>query len=169
MRQIGSQGNATTDHPLPVAQALGVDRLRRFAVEHGDDVGHRRQYAVAVQGDQVLVLDLEHDGAAAVPVQTLDLGAAADEPARHAALDVGQLAGDQDARRRRVALSASTGSSAAAIASADADGAGVTESAHGRRAGLRGGHRVLGRARAPAELDRQGARDPLHPGAVGGA
>ena len=48
--------------------------------------------AVAVQRDQVLVLDLEHDRAAAVPAQALDLGPAADEPARHAALDVGQLA-----------------------------------------------------------------------------
>ncbi len=90
-------------HPLAVAEPLGVDRVAGLRVEHGDDVRHHRPRAAALERDQVLVLDLQLQQPAAVLLQPLDGRRAADEAARHAALDVRQLAVEQQHRADRLA------------------------------------------------------------------
>src|SRR5439155_17901754 len=80
---------------LPVAQPLGRDRLRRLDVEHRDQVGDDRAQLGALERDEVLVLDLEHERAARVLAESLDRRGAADEAARRPALDVDDLAADQ--------------------------------------------------------------------------
>src|SRR5262249_18275616 len=72
------------DHgdPLAVSDPLGHDRVGRLAVQHGDQVRHRGEYLAALQGHQVLVLQLQPDQAARVRAEALDHHRAAGEAAR---------------------------------------------------------------------------------------
>src|SRR6185437_2213084 len=47
--------------PLAVSQAFSRDGVGRFTIEHADDVGYRRQQALAGSGAQILVLEFHLD------------------------------------------------------------------------------------------------------------
>src|SRR6516164_7140540 len=71
----GDQGD-----PLAVPDRLGEDRVGGLAVEHCDQVRHRREHTAAFQRHQVLVLQFQPDQPAHVLPEALNHHAAADEP-----------------------------------------------------------------------------------------
>src|SRR5438093_6824046 len=81
--------------PLAVPHALGLDRIAGLGVDHRDDVRDHRVHLLALQRDQVLVLDLQADRAASVLPETLDRHLPTDESLRGPALHVDHLAHDQ--------------------------------------------------------------------------
>src|SRR5215470_16139043 len=153
-----------SDHrdPLPVADPLGRDRIRRLAVQHRDQVRHGGQHPAALERHEILVLQFQPEQPAQIVAKALDHHAAPDKAARRMPLDVRHLAGHQperadlrDQRGYRAALRAR-------YRLADPDGQ-RHRAPHGRGARLRGGEGELGRAGRAAELDRRGPLQPLHP------
>src|SRR5215467_4418528 len=72
------------DHrdPLPVADPLGHDRIRRLAVQHRDQVGHAGQYPAALECHEVLILQFQPEQPAGIVAEALDHHTAPDEAAR---------------------------------------------------------------------------------------
>ncbi len=81
--------------PLAVAQAFGADRLARDAVEHADQVGRGDDDAAVAPCDGIFVLEGDLETSAAVFVDALHYGVAAQEAFGRSALHVGDLAAKQ--------------------------------------------------------------------------
>src|SRR5581483_7676857 len=79
---------------LAVAEPLGDDGFAAVHVEDGDDVGDAGPHGAVLDGDQVLVLDLQPDEAV-LGLGVVDHGRAVHEPSAGGALDVDDLAPDE--------------------------------------------------------------------------
>ena len=79
--------------PLPVGQALGGDRVSQLIVDQAEKVGHGHDRLAVLEGNEVLVLYLDPHGAAGV-VQVLENDSAAGESFGRAAIDVDDLAAE---------------------------------------------------------------------------
>src|SRR6185437_9917977 len=96
--QLGIGGEGEHAYPEAVAEDFGADRLPAIVVQYADQVGHGDQYLFVPPGHQVLVLNCHPHGAARVILKTLDDRLAAGETAGGYALDIADLAAEQQSR-----------------------------------------------------------------------
>src|SRR6266404_1222401 len=89
------RGERHNGHALAVAQRLGTDGIARDRVEHADQVRRRHARRAAEPADGELVLEGEGERVAAVRVQPLQRGGAAQKSLRRAARDVLHLAREE--------------------------------------------------------------------------
>jgi hypothetical protein len=98
VRKRAGAGRAHHRHPLAVAQPLGADRLARDAVEDADEVGRRHLDRIVAPGpDQELILEVEPVAPAAVVVEPVEVGGAAQVPLGRPPRHVGDLAAEEPA------------------------------------------------------------------------
>src|SRR5438094_130012 len=89
------RGERHNGHALAVAQRLGTDGIARDRVEHADQVRRRHARRAVEPADGELVLEGEGERVAAVRVQPLQRGGAAQKSLRRAARDVLHLAREE--------------------------------------------------------------------------
>src|SRR6267143_3577370 len=89
------RGERDDGHALAVAQRLGADGVARDRVEHADQVRRRHARRAVEPADGELVLEGEGERVAAVRVQPLQRGGAAQKSLRCAARDVLHLAREE--------------------------------------------------------------------------
>src|SRR6266403_654334 len=89
------RGERHNGHALTVAQRLGTDGIARDRVEHADQVRRRHARRAVEPADGELVLEGEGERVAAVRVQPLQRGGAAQKSLRRAARDVLHLAREE--------------------------------------------------------------------------
>src|SRR5437660_686757 len=97
LRRQEDRGGGERDdgHALAVAQRLGTDGIARDRVEHADEVRRRHARRAVEPADGELVLEGEGERVAAVRVQPLQRGGAAQKSLRRAARDVLHLAREE--------------------------------------------------------------------------